>query len=620
MTDLKTPPKPDAAPLEDELVPEDDTIIGHAFKWSALAVASVAVVVVAVLLVVNRETPAEEHIEEKRMPSVSVFAAEAQVPVVRFTDITADAGIDFVHYNGATGEKLLPETMGGGNAFFDYDNDGDPDLLMVNGKDWPHNDTTAKPTLKLYRNTGSGRFEDVTVDAGLDVTLYGMGASIADYDGDGDRDIFVTAVGPNRLFRNDGGRFTDVTSEAGVAGAAEAWGSGSGFFDADADGDLDLFVCNYIKWSKEIDLAVNFTLEGVGRAYGPPTNFEGTQPYLYRNNGDGTFAEVAEASGLHTFSATGTPVAKSLAVTFVDIDGDRDQDILVANDTTQNFVYLNDGDGKFTEKGESSGIAYDGMGGATGAMGIDACFYLNDNALAVAIGNFANETTSFYVSQDEHGHFADESIGSGIGSPSRVKLSFGLVFFDYDLDGRLDLLQANGHLEEEISKVQSSQAYHQPAQLFWNAGIDSRRPLELVQDDTVGDLAEPIVGRGVSFADIDSDGDLDVLLTQTGGRPVLLRNDQALGHHWLRVELKGKAPNRDAIGAWVEVTAGDVTQRRQVMPFRSYLSQVELPITFGLGEADTIDAITVIWPDGTRQDVQAEFIDNLLVVEQPDPA
>jgi hypothetical protein len=613
---MKTPRKPDTSPAE-EFVPEDDAIIGHAFKWSALVVASIAVLVVVVLLIVNRETPADEHTVETDMPTVNPFVSGTlDMPEVHFTDITVDAGIDFDHYNGATGEKLLPETMGGGNAFFDYDNDGDPDLLFVNGMDWPHIDTTARPTLKLYRNSGGGRFADVTAEVGLDVTLYGMGASIADYDGDGDRDLFITAVGPNRMFRNDGGTFTDVTAAAGVAGAAEAWSSGAGFFDADADGDLDLFVCNYIEWSKEIDLAVNFKLEGVGRAYGPPTSFGGTQPYLYRNMGDGTFTEVGQDSGLHVLSTTGTPVAKSLAVTFVDIDGDGDQDILVANDTTQNFAYRNEGNGTFTEKGESIGFAYDPMGSATGAMGIDSAYYLNDDAMAVAIGNFANETTSFFVSQGEGGFFADESISAGIGSPSRVKLSFGLVFFDYDLDGRLDLLAANGHLEEEINKVQASQHFEQPAQLFWNAGIDSRRPLELVADETVGDLANPIVGRGAAFADIDSDGDLDVLLTQTGGRPLLLRNEQSLGHHWLRVELKGKAPNRDAIGAWVDLTAGGVTQRRQVMPFRSYLSQVELPITFGLGENDRVDALTVIWPDGTRQDVQPEFIDNLLVVEQ----
>ncbi|MEQ8764467.1 MAG: CRTAC1 family protein, partial [Planctomycetota bacterium] len=440
------------------------------------------------------------------------------------------------------------------------------------------------------------------------------------YDGDGDPDLYLTAVGPNKLLRNDNGRFLEVTQTAGVAGADDQWSSSAGFFDYDRDGDLDLFVCNYIRWSREIDQEINFTLNGRDRAYGPPTNYVGAQPYLFRNEGDGTFQEVAEEAGLHVQNrATGVPVGKSLAVIFEDIDEDGDLDVLVANDTVQNFLYRNEGDGSFEEIGELSGFAYDTGGNATGAMGIDAAFYRNDRTLGIGIGNFANEMTSLYVAGDGSGHFSDEAIIEGIGSPSRLRLSFGLLFFDYDLDGRLDLLQANGHLEEEISQIQASQQYRQPAQLFWNAGPSARACfVEVPEEEGTKDLYQAIVGRGVTCADIDLDGDVDVLLTQTGGRPKLLRNEQSLGHHWLRCKLIGAAPARDAIGAEVTLVAGGKTQKRRVMPTKSYLCQVELPITFGLGGATKIDSLTVRWPDGTQQPVTVEAVDRELIIQQKD--
>ncbi|MCZ6835342.1 MAG: CRTAC1 family protein [Planctomycetota bacterium] len=602
---------------DEEFVHEDDTIIGHAFKWSAIAIAGIAIVVLVVIVIVSRKTPADEIVIEKTPSNVAPLQVdEAKMPVVRFTDITTQAGIDFVHTNGATGEKLLPETMGGGVAFLDYDSDGDPDLLLVNSTHWPHEPPVdSPPTMKLYRNDGAGNFEDVTTEAGLDVSFYGMGPAIGDIDNDGDPDLFIAAVGGNRFFRNDGGVFVDATIEANLQGADEGWSSSSGFFDYDDDGDLDLFVCNYVQWSREIDIELDFNMVGVGKAYGPPKLFIGTQPYLYRNEGDGTFTEVGEDAGLHVLSLSGTPVAKSLAVTFIDANADGRIDIFVANDTTQNFLYLNQGDGTFTESGVASGVAYDPSGASTGAMGIDAAHYVNDESMAVAIGNFANEPTSFYISEGGMG-FSDQSIGAGIGSPSRQKLSFGLFFFDYDLDGRIDLLQADGHLEEEINVVQAGQHYRQPAQLYWNAGYDSLRVMQLVPEKAVGDLATPIVGRGAAYADIDGDGDLDVVLTQTGGSPLLVRNDQELGHHWLRIKLQGTSSNRDAIGAWIELTAGGVTQRRQVMPTRSYLSQVERTVTFGLGEADSIESIRIVWPDGQEQIVEPDGIDRELKITQ----
>jgi hypothetical protein len=597
----------------------DDAIIGRAFRWSLAVIAVVAAGGLLAAWLLNRPAPQPPPAP---VPQSRVQTRQPDVtpPRVTFTDITAAAGIDFVHTNGATGEKLLPETMGGGCAFLDADADGDQDILLVNSSAWPGDPTPAgpPPTMALYRNDGTGRFTNVTAESGLDVSFYGMGAAAGDYDNDGDADLFLTAVGPNRLLRNDGGRFTDVTATAGVAGEPQEWSTSAGFFDADNDGDLDLFVGNYVRWSRDIDFAVDYRLTGLGRAYGPPMNFEGTFPYLYRNEGDGTFTEIAESAGMRvTNPATGVPVAKSLGVAFIDVGDDGAMDVFVANDTVRNFLFRNAGDGSFTEVGYVSGAAYGSMGNATGAMGIDAAYYRDDDTLGFGIGNFANEMTSLFVSQGRTWQFADAAIGEGVGAPSRRHLSFGIFFFDYDLDGRLDLLQANGHLEDEINAVQPSQHYRQPPQLFWNAGPAGRFCFAEVPAAETGDLARPIVGRGAAYADIDADGDLDVLLAQIGGPPRLLRNDQDLGHRWLRCKLIGRTCNRDAIGAWVELTTADgATQRRQVMPTRSYLSQVELPVTFGLHEPDNVESVGVTWPDGTKQVVPVPRLDTTIVIEQ----
>lgn len=596
----------------------DDAVIGRAFRWSLGVLVIVAALAAGAGWWVRspgKAPPAQATVVEP--PAAS--RAEVEPAPGRFKDITEAAGIGFVHTNGATGEKLLPETMGGGCAFLDYNSDGHPDILFVNSSPWPGDAPPdgERPTMALYRNDGTGHFEDVTASAGLDVTLYGMGAAVGDYDNDGDPDVLITAVGRNRFFRNDGGVFTDVTDEANLAGDPEAWSTSAGFFDYDNDGDLDLFVCNYVRWTPEIDRSLDSRLVGIGRAYGPPTHFEGTFCDLYRNEGDGRFTEVSEEAGLHVRNeATGAPVAKALAVTFPDVNGDGRPDILVANDTTRNFCFVNDGEGGFAERGRRLGVAYDSSGNATGAMGIDARRFGGDERLGIFIGNFANEMTSAYVSRGTGGFFTDESMVQGIGGPTRLALTFGLFLFDYDLDGRLDLLQANGHLEQQINQVQPSQHYRQPAQLFWNAGPDHPRTFVPVPEDRVGDLAEPIVGRGAAYADIDADGDLDVLLTQVGGPPLLLRNDQAQDHHWLRCTLRGTRSNRDAIGATIELTAGGATQRRRVMPTRSYLSQVERAVTFGLGEADRVESLRVTWPDGSVQEVAPEGVDRRIVIRQ----
>lgn len=599
----------------------DDTVIGRAFRWSLIGLLVLGAAGAGAFWLAHRRPEAlPTKVTDTTAPTARPRAA-AEIPTARFTDVTREAGLGFVHNNGAYGDKLLPETMGSGVAFFDFDGDGDQDLFFVNGTYWPWKIPAEKPapTAALYRNDGTGHFTDVTAGSGLDVSIYGMGVAVGDYDNDGRVDLFISAVGENRLFHNEGsGKFLDVTRQAGVAGSPTEWSSACAWIDYDNDGDLDLFVGNYVRWSREIDFEVGYKLVGIGRAYGQPMNFEGTYPYLYRNDGQGRFTDVSAASGLQIRNpATGVPVAKTLGVAPVDLDNDGWIDLVVANDTVQNFVFHNQRNGTFKESGALSGIAFDSYGNTRGAMGIDAARYRNDDALGIAIGNFANEMTALYVSQKDPLVFTDEAIPEGIGPASRLLLKFGLFFFDYDLDGRLDLLSVNGHLEEEISKIQQSQRYAQPAQLFWNSGANSGATFTVVPAEKCGsDIFKPLVGRGSAFADIDGDGDLDAVLTQVGGPPLLLRNDQALHHHWMRFKLTGRKSNRDAIGAWVRVRLGNQILSRQVMPARSYLSQSELPVTIGLGAADRVEDVEVIWPGGERQKITQPKIDSVISIEQ----
>lgn len=550
-----------------------------------------------------------------------VAGSNPEIPKAVFTDVTEEARIQFAHFNGAYGDKFLPETMGGGVAFLDFDQDGNQDLLFVNSSWWPWRKPADQkaPTMGLYRNDGSGRFADVTAGSGLDVSFYGMGVAVGDYDNDGLPDVFISALGGNHLYHNiGGGRFQDVTMAAGVGGTGRDWSTSCAWIDYDNDGDLDLFVCNYVQWSREIDFEVNYQLPGIGRAYGPPMNFPGSFPYLYRNDGNGKFTDATESSGLQIKNpSTGVPMAKSLGVAPVDIDGDQWIDLVVANDTVQNFVFINQRDGTFKEVGARSGIAFDSFGQTRGAMGIDAARFRNDEALGIAIGNFANEMNALYVSQKDALVFADEAAAEGVGAASQPLLKFGLFFFDYDLDGRLDVLTTNGHLEEQIEKIRPGQHYRQPAQLFWNSGAARGSRYFPAGPDVAGAaLFRPMVGRGSAYADIDHDGDLDVVMTQIGGSPVLLRNDQALKHHWVRFKLVGVKSNRDGIGAWVRIKAGGRTLSRQVMPTKGYLSQSELPVTFGLGQATRVDEAVVIWPGGREQKIEAVQIDRVREVRE----
>jgi len=515
-------------------------------------------------------------------PAARSAPAPAGPSTAAFTEVSAEVGIDFVHNTGAFGQKWLPETMGSGCAWPDVDGDGDPDLLILSGRDFEGHPTGGRQTSALYRNDG-GRFTDITRAAGLADPIYGMGVTCGDYDRDGDVDLYVTALGPNRLYRNDGARFVDVAAVLGVADAG--FGSSASWLDHDRDGDLDLFTLNYVTWTPETDIFCS--LDGTNKSYCTPEAYTGAVSRLYRNDG-GRFTDVTEAAGV--LDATG----KALGLVCVDLDGDGWEDVFVAQDTQPNLLWRNRGDGTFEEEGMIAGVAFDESGRARGAMGVDAADYDGSGLPSLTIGNFSNEMLALYHNEGA-GFFIDAAPTSSVGRESLLTLAFGAFFVDYDLDGRPDIFVANGHVENEIQKVQTRVAYAQPAHLFPNLGGGRFEDVA----PGVPALAEPIVGRGSACADFDGDGDPDFAVVTSGGRFRLLRNDGADGERGVRVSLVGDAgSNPHGFGARCRLTVGGDTQTAWMRAAHSYASQSESALTFGLGGAPRADALEVRWPSG----------------------
>ena len=511
---------------------------------------------------------------------------------VQFTDVTDAAGIEFQHFTGATGKRYMPETMGAGCAFLDYDADGNLDILLANGTYLTLTDRNHTP--RLYRNIGNGKFVDATETARLDVPMYGMGITVADYDNDADPDIYFTNVGENRLFRNNGDQtFTDVTEFAKVGDTS--WSTSAAFFDADNDGWLDLFVCNYVDWTPETDIPCVVNIAGQippPRTYCTPNVYTGQSCRFYRNQADGTFTDRTSQAGLDN------PVGKSLGVTLLDYNRDGWIDLAVANDTEPNFLYRNNGDGTFTDEAIVMGTAFSETGKARGSMGIDAADIYNTGGTAIAIGNFSNEKTAFFYAEPHDSYFTDRADNAQIGNASLRLLTFGLLFFDCDLDAALDLFCVNGHIEPEVARYQQHTPYAQSPSLFRNRG-----------DGTFQDITQHAglthigVGRGCAYGDYDNDGDLDLIVSNNGvaqdyGKPWLLRNDSTPASNYLRVRTVGTRSNRDGIGAKVQVKASDSTQQQIVRTGSSYCSQSERVLTFGLGRNETVAQLEIQWPSG----------------------
>ena len=510
-------------------------------------------------------------------------------PGFRFTDVTATAGIDFRHNSGAYGAKLLPETLGSGCAFLDYDNDGWQDILLINGMDWPGH-RRRRSTLRLYRNNRNGTFSDVTRQAGLDVEMYGMGVAIGDYNNDGYPDILVTCVGQNHLFRNTGkGTFVDATRTSGL-GNRLGFSTSALWFDFDRDGLLDLFVCNYVKWTPEMD--VFCSLDGKMKSYCTPEAYRGQTCWLFHNRGDGTFEDVTARSGLFDASS------KSLGVAMLDFDNDGWPDLFVANDTQPNKLYRNQRNGSCQEVGVETGIAFSSEGKARAGMGVDAADLDNSSRVSIAVTNFESEMIGLYQAGGR-GDFNDVALSSGIGAASKNTLGFGCIFLDADLDGYLDLAAVNGHIDDTVRSIRRGVNYEQPPQLFLNDGKGHFRD---VAHDIGAGFAVPRVGRGLAYGDFDGDGDLDLLITTNNGPAYLFRNDQLGGNRSMRFRLIGTKSNRDAIGARVRVHHDGIVQSRMVKTGSSYLSQSELPVTFGMGKRDKVERVVIDWPSGATEE------------------
>lgn len=549
--------------------------------------------------------------------------AEAALPLgpLRFTDVTEPSGVAFRHHTGGFRHpdgghsRWLPECIGAGVAVFDADGDGDLDLFFAQSGGFPSRGQAPKRSA-FFRNLGGWRFEDASREVGLDLQVYGMGASAADYDGDGDQDLCVTTWGGPRLLRNEDGRFRDVTDAVGITSgwkdeesgrSGPDWSTSAGWFDADQDGDLDLMVTNYVRWTPETD--VFDTLDGKTKSFTIPDKYHGNSCRLFLQE-EGRFRDATKEAGVLN------PDGKSLGLAFWDFEGDGRMDFVVANDQQPNYLYQNLG-GKFVDRGEEAGLARDENGDVRAGMGIDIADYLNDGIPGISIGNFSGEPVALYR-MDQPWFCQDETQPAGVARETLPSLTFGLQWADLDLDGWQDLVLGNGHLEPLIQDVMPDIPWAQPPLALRNLGGTEHRGRFARWDETIGgDFSAPMVARGLVCADLDGDGDLDLILSANDGEARLLRNDREKldpPAHFLRVHLIGRAPNTDAIGAWIEVEAGGMVQRRLVRSGSSYASSLEFTQTFGLGSTAKVDALRVRWPDGEESVRENVPVDQTLVI------
>jgi len=554
------------------------------------------------------------------LPALVLVATGATGPAAAaggplFVDVTSAAGVDFTHQTGAFGKKWLPETMGSGVVVFDADGDGRLDLLFLNGRDFPgaKGSPGSSATQRLYLNRsakgGPIRFHDATAGSGLGIHAYCMGGAAGDLDKDGDADVYLSCLGEDFLLENKGGgKFTDVSRQAGLSRDYE-FGVSVAMLDADHDGRLDIYATRYVTWTAKNDLFC--TLDGESKAYCTPESYEGASPRFYRNVSQGgtiKLEDQTKQAGLYK------PTAKSLGVTVLDLDGDGWEDMAVANDTQPNLLYRNQGKGVFEEIGVASGMAFSEAGVARGGMGIDAADYDHSGRPSIVIGNFANEMVALYRNEGNQ-LFVDVAPTSHVGRKTLLNLTFGAFYFDYDLDGWLDLFLANGHLDPDVERIQPRVTYAQPSQLFHNEG--KGRYVE-VTGDSIADLTSPPrVARGAAWGDFDHDGDPDIVLTTNGGKAVVFEN-RSSGNHWLQLELHGTRSDRNGIGSRVEVTAGGETQRWLVRAGGSYLSQSQIDPLFGLGAAEKADKIVVRWPSGAEQTFQDVAADQVFEITEPE--
>ena len=534
-------------------------------------------------------------------------SAASATPGFRLTDVTAQSGMSFRHNSGSFGAKYLPETLGPGCAFLDYDGDGWLDILLVNGSDWPGH-RKQPSTLSLYRNNRNGTFTDVTRRAGLALEMYGMGVTVGDYNNDGFPDILITAVGQNRLFRNTGkGTFIDATQQAGLGGRA-GFSTSAMWFDYDRDGFLDLFVCNYVQWSPEHD--VFCSVDGKNKSFCTPEAFHGSTCWLFRNRGNGTFEDATAKSGI--FDTT----SKSLGVTMLDYDRDGWPDLFVANDTQPNKLYRNLRNGTFEDVAVRAGVAFSEDGKARAGMGADSADFDNAGVMGLAITNFDDEMMALYRPAKD-GAYSDAALRTGIGQASRTRLGFGCAFLDIDLDGHLDLVAVNGHIDETVRNISGNHGFAQSPLLFLNDGKGQFRD---VAAQSGGGFSTAKVARGIAYGDFDRDGDVDLLVTTNQGPAFLYRNDVLNGNRSLRLRLQGTKSNRDGIGAVVRVTTPDGTQSRMVKSGSGYLSQSELAITFGLARRTKADRVIIEWPSGQVQEFKDLNAGSWRCVEGQKPA